>query len=38
VSVILALTLLFVSAPVVAKLLFRNRNIKPTTVTKGWGT
>jgi simple sugar transport system permease protein len=38
VSVILALTLLFVSAPVVAKLLFRNRNIKQTTVTKGWGT
>ena len=38
VSVILALTLLFVSAPIVGKLLFRNRNIKQTTVTKGWGS
>ena len=37
VSVILALTLLFVSAPIVAKLLFRNRSIRQTTVTKGWG-
>jgi len=38
VSVILALTLLFVSAPIVAKLLFRNRSIKQTAVTKGWGS
>jgi ABC-type uncharacterized transport system permease subunit len=38
VSVILALTLLFVAAPVVARLLFRNRTIKQTTVTKGWGS
>jgi simple sugar transport system permease protein len=37
VDVILAITLLFVSAPLVARLLFRNRNIKQTTVTKGWG-
>lgn len=37
VDVILALTLLFVAAPIVAKLLFRNRNIKQTQVTSGWG-
>ncbi len=38
VDVILAITLLFVSAPIVARLLFRNRNIKQTTVTSGWGS
>lgn len=38
VDVILAITLLLVSAPIVARLLFRKRNIKQTQVTKGWGS
>lgn len=38
VDVILAITLLFVSAPIVARLIFRNRSIKQTTVTSGWGS
>ncbi len=37
VDVILALTLLFVAAPIVGRLLFRKRNIKSTQVTSGWG-
>jgi len=38
VDVILALTLLFVAAPIVARLLFRKRAMKQTTVTSGWGS
>ena len=38
VDVILAITLLLVSAPIVARLLFRNSNIKQTQVTQGWGS
>jgi simple sugar transport system permease protein len=38
VDVILAITLLLVAAPIVARLLFRKRNIKQTTVTTGWGS
>lgn len=38
VDVILAITLLLVSAPIVSRFLFRKRNIKQTTVTSGWGS
>ena len=38
VNVILALTLLLVAAPIVARLLFRKRAMKQTTVTSGWGS
>jgi simple sugar transport system permease protein len=38
VDVILALTLLFVAAPIVGRFLFRKRNIKTTRVTSGWGS
>jgi len=38
VDVILAITLLFVAAPIVARLLFRGRSIKQTRVTSGWGS
>lgn len=38
VDVILGITLLFVSAPIVGRLLFRKRNIRQTTVTTGWGS
>lgn len=38
VDVILAITLLLVSAPVVGRILFRKRNIQQTTVTTGWGS
>jgi general nucleoside transport system permease protein len=38
VDVILALTLLFVAAPIVGRFLFRKRNIKATRVTSGWGS
>lgn len=37
VDVILALTLLMVAAPIVGRLLFRNRALKATRVTSGWG-
>lgn len=37
VDVILALTLLFVAAPVVGRLLFRNRNTKQASLSSGWG-
>lgn len=37
VDVILALTLLFVAAPIVAKYIFRSRANKQPSVTKGWG-
>jgi len=37
VDVILALTLLFVAAPIVGRLLFRKRAMKQTTVSSGWG-
>lgn len=38
VDVILALTLLFVAAPIVSRLLFRRSSTKRTTVTSGWGS
>ncbi|MBU6243918.1 MAG: ABC transporter permease [Actinomycetales bacterium] len=38
VDVILALTLLMVAAPIVGRLLFRNRALKATRVTSGWGS
>lgn len=37
VDVILALTLLFVAAPIVSRYLFRRRNGAQASVTKGWG-
>lgn len=37
VTVIMAVTLLFVAAPIVGRLLFRNRNTKQTSVSSGWG-
>lgn len=37
VDVILALTLLFVAAPIVSKYIFRRRGGMQTSVTKGWG-
>jgi hypothetical protein len=33
----LALTLLFVAAPIVSRLLFRKRAQKQTSVSSGWG-
>jgi simple sugar transport system permease protein len=38
VSVILALTLLFVAAPIVGRVLTRNRKTKSEVVVKGWGS
>ena len=38
VDVILALTLLFVAAPIVGRMLFRKRDMKATRVTSGWGS
>jgi simple sugar transport system permease protein len=37
VDVILALTLLFVSAPIVGRLLFRKRAMKQASFSSGWG-
>ena len=37
VDVILALTLLFVAAPIVGRVIFRKRAMKATRVTTGWG-
>jgi len=38
VDVILALTLLFVAAPIISRMLFRKNAQKTTRVTSGWGT
>ena len=38
VDVLLALTLLFVAAPIVGKMLYRKRSIRQTRVSSGWGS
>jgi len=38
VDVLLAITLLLVSAPILAKLLFKNKAQKNANVTSGWGS